>query len=215
MENSKIRRNYLTKKDIKLIGGLIAEDEVFRPVEGESALWISNYARILSKRKKNPRILKTIFQKGYHRIKLPQKMYGKAIAPTYYVHVLVARAFCEIADWIKQSDAIEVHHIKKINRDCEIKGMDYAENLMWIPRKIHKAVDQIKTIQIYRNGKWREYDFVTAAVMFGVTPYEFIEAIQINEPTKVEDNYNYYDMMVNSDGRSVYINCKIKKNQYK
>lgn len=41
---SKSRVYWLSKKDIKEIGGLLYSDEEFRPVKGESAIWISNYA---------------------------------------------------------------------------------------------------------------------------------------------------------------------------
>ena len=211
MEIQKIRRNYLTKKDIKIVGGLVAPDEEFRCVEGESALWISNYGRLLSKRKKNPRILKTVFQNGYHRISLPQRMYGKSIAPTYYIHVLVAKAFCPVAEWIRQSDAIEVHHINKVNRNRDILENDYANNLMWIPRKIHRAVDQIESIELCINGKWEVKDFVTAAEHMQMCPYGFIEMLQKNEPSKVVSQYIYYDMIINDEGKPKSIDCRIRK----
>lgn len=54
---SKSRIYWLNKRDIEEIGGLLFPDEEFRPVKGESAIWISNYARVLSKRKGKPRIL--------------------------------------------------------------------------------------------------------------------------------------------------------------
>ena len=61
---SKSRIYQLYKRDIDAVGGLIYPDEKFLPVKGESAIWISNYARLLSKRKGKPKILKTVFQKG-------------------------------------------------------------------------------------------------------------------------------------------------------
>ena len=64
---SKSRIYQLYKRDIDTIGGLIYPDEKFLPVKGESAIWVSNYARLLSKRKGKPKILKTVFQKGCHR----------------------------------------------------------------------------------------------------------------------------------------------------
>ena len=75
---------------------------------------LSNYARLLSKRKGNPKILKTVFQKGYQRVTLPQAMYGKQEKHMYYLHKLVAEAFCDIQSWVKPGDTIEVHHISRI-----------------------------------------------------------------------------------------------------
>lgn len=116
----KKRCNYLTKADIEAIGGKIAADEEFRHVKGETAIWVSNYARIISKRRGKARILKTVFQKGYHRLTLPQYMRGKKVKHMYYVHVLVAEAFCSIPKWIKPGDRLEAHHIHSVDRECDI-----------------------------------------------------------------------------------------------
>ena len=95
---AKMRSNYLSRADVETVGGKVAADEEFRHVKGETGIWISNYARVLSKRRGKPRILKTVFQRGYHRLTLPQYMHGKKIKTMYYVHVLVAQAFCDIPE---------------------------------------------------------------------------------------------------------------------
>lgn len=152
---SKSRVYWLNKKDIELVGGLLYPDEEFRPVKGESSIWISNYARVLSKRKGKPRILKTVFQKGYHRLTLPQTIRGKREKHMYYIHVLVAQTFCEIPDWINPGDKLEVHHINSVDREKDIEDINYASNLMYVPRRLHKAIDSIQEIAVNQNGKWQ------------------------------------------------------------
>ena len=151
---SKSRIYWLNKRDIEEIGGLLFPDEEFRPVKGESAIWISNYARVLSKRKGKPRILKTVFQKGYQRLTLPQTIRGKRVKHRYYVHVLVAEAFCDFPKWVKPGERLEVHHIWAVNRLRDIAGINYASNLMYVPRKLHKAIDSIQEIAVKKNGNW-------------------------------------------------------------
>lgn len=210
---SKSRVYWLNKKDIKEIGGLLYSDEEFRPVKGESAIWISNYARVLSKRKGKPRILKTVFQKGYRRLTLPQSVRGKKVKHMYYVHVLVAQAFCEIPNWINPGDRLEVHHINSVDREKDIEGINYASNLLYVPRKLHKAIDSIQEIAVKQNSKWIKMDFVSAAEYYQISPYEFLESFS-NEKYKLPDRilgkYQYYSPTIKMDnGRNVRIDIKI------
>lgn len=210
---SKSRVYWLNKKDIELVGGLLYPDEEFRPVKGESSIWISNYARVLSKRKGKPRILKTVFQKGYHRLTLPQTIRGKREKHMYYIHVLVAQTFCEIPDWINPGDKLEVHHINSVDREKDIEDINYASNLMYVPRRLHKAIDSIQEIAVNQNGKWVKMDFVTAAEYYGISPYNFLESFS-NEKYKIPDRirgkYQYYSTNIKIDnGRTVGIDIRI------
>ena len=67
---SKSRIYWLNKRDIEEIGGLLFPDEEFRPVKGESAIWISNYARVLSKRK-------LYFRKDIKGLRYRKRLEGK------------------------------------------------------------------------------------------------------------------------------------------
>lgn len=210
---SKSRIYWLNKRDIEEIGGLLFPDEEFRPVKGESAIWISNYARVLSKRKGKPRILKTVFQKGYQRLTLPQTIRGKRVKHRYYVHVLVAEAFCDIPKWVKPGERLEVHHIWAVNRLRDIAGINYASNLMYVPRKLHKAIDSIQEIAVKKNGNWIKMDFVSAAEYYGISPYNFLESFS-NEKYKIPDRirgkYQYYSTNIKmNNGRTVGIDIRI------
>lgn len=210
---SKSRVYWLNKKDIELVGGLLYPDEEFRPVKGESSIWISNYARVLSKRKGKPRILKTVFQKGYHRLTLPQTIRGKREKHMYYIHVLVAQTFCEIPDWINPGDKLEVHHINSVDREKDIEEINYASNLMYVPRSLHKAIDSIQEIAVNQNGKWVKRDFVTAAEHYGISPYEFLGAFaneKYKTPDSIRGKYQYYSPTIKiDDERNVEIGVRI------
>ncbi len=203
---SKSRVYWLNKRDINEIGGLLYPDEEFRPVKGESAIWISNYARVLSKRKGKPRILKTVFQKGYQRLTLPQTIRGKRVKHMYYVHVLVAEAFCDIPQWVKPGERLEVHHIFSVNRLYDIAGINYARNLMYVPRKLHKAIDSIQEIAVKQKEKWVKMDFVTAAEYYEISPYEFLESFANEKykiPDKIRGKYQYYSKAIESENGKI------------
>lgn len=208
---SKSRIYRLYKRDIDAIGGLIYPDERFLPVKGESAIWVSNYARLLSKRKGKPKILKTVFQNGYQRVTLPQAMYGKQKKHMYYLHKLVSEAFCDIPSWIKPGDKIETHHKKKINRDKDIIGINYANNLIYVPRKLHKAIDSISEIAVKQGKKWVTIDYEKAAEFYEISPYDFVQAIgneKFQKPTAKRGKYQYYNKKIGKE-TPVQINVRI------
>ena len=207
-----MRSNYLSRADIEAVGGKVAADEDFRHVKGETGIWVSNYARIISKRKGKPRLLKTVFQKGYHRLSLFQYMRGKKVRHTYYVHVLVAQAFCSISNWIIPGDRIEVHHINSVDRVNDVDGIDSASNLLYVPRKLHKAIDSIHEISVKKNSIWVKMDFVSAAEYYKISPYEFLESFaneKYKTPDKVYGKYQYYSPIIVSDEKKVPINIRI------
>lgn len=209
----KKRCNYLTKADIEGLGGKIAADEEFRHVKGETAIWVSNYARIISKRRGKARILKTVFQKGYHRLTLPQYMRGKKVKHMYYVHVLVAKAFCDIPDWIKPGDRLEAHHIHSVDREHDITWINYVSNLMYVPRKLHKAIDSLDEIAVRKNSVWVKMTFVEAAEYYGISPYEFLGSFSNEKkkiPDKIRGKYQYYTPTIKSEnGKTVKIDIRI------
>lgn len=204
----KIRSYTLNKSDLDAIGGLIFPDEEFRPVKGESSIWVSNYARLLSKRKGKPKIIKTVFQKGYHRVTLPQTMYNKKIQKMYYLHVLVARAFCEVPEWIKPEDKIETHHIKRIDHQKDIECVNYAENLVYVPRKLHKAIDSIAEISVKQGRKWVILNYEKAAEYYDLSPYDFLKAIgneKYQKPTTIRGKYQYYKKEVGENQTQINV----------
>lgn len=211
----KNRINYLAKKDICAIGGLIAPDEEFRAVEGESAIWISNYGRVISKRQKNARLIKSHFQNGYYRTTFVQVMYGKTVRHMYYLHVLVGKAFLHPAKWIKEDDKIEIHHIKRIAKDNKDKSLHYANNLVYVPRRLHKAIDSIEHIFVKHGKKWLEMGYDVASEYYDLSPYEFLNAFgneKKHKPTSRKNGYQYYKIEIESEnGRITPINIKIKR----
>ena len=97
----------LYKKDIKEVGGLIAPDEEFRKAKGIRSVYVSNYGRVISKRVGKPRLLKSHFSNGYHSITVENGTKRKC----YFVHILVAKAFVEVPEWINEDDYKKVKDI--------------------------------------------------------------------------------------------------------
>lgn len=210
---AKMRSNYLSRADIEAVGGKVAADEEFRHVKGETGIWISNYARVLSKRRGKPRILKTVFQCGYHRLTLPQYMHGKKIKTMYYVHVLVAQAFCDIPSWINPGERVEIHHKNSVNRMRDIAGINNATNLMYVPRRLHKAIDSIAEISVNYKNSWRKMNFIQAAEYYGISPYEFFGSFaneKEKRPDRTYGKYQYYSPTIKTeDEREVKIEVRI------
>ncbi|MCD8015926.1 MAG: hypothetical protein LUG99_22770 [Lachnospiraceae bacterium] len=177
--NRKSRSYVLTNKMVIEAGGLLATDEVFLPFPNESAVWISNYGRILSGRHKKAKILKPFIKNGYHKIRFCYSDYGKIKRKSYLVHRVVAELFVPIGDWIHSEDidTLQVHHIKAVDRDNPAQEQDYASNLQWVPKQLHHAIDKIHKIQVQSNGEWRQKNFVKASKMLGVSPYQFFGKI--------------------------------------
>lgn len=225
-KNPKLRVLSLLKKDIQLIGGLIAPDEEFRSIKGESAVWISNYGRVISKRKGKPRLLQPILNKSknpdanqYWRLYLPQTIRGKHVKRCYYIHRLVAETFLDIPDWIKENDLLDIHHIRKIRGNEYDPMINSYKNLMFIPRKIHAAVDSISEIAVRVNSVWKKMDFIQASNYYGLTPYNFMEAIgneKYKVPDRIRGKYQYYRSVVTTDdGNVVSIDVRIVRTRDK
>ena len=216
----KIRSNSLLKKDIIAIGGIIASDEEFRPIKGESAVWISNYGRVISKRKGNPRLLHPVLNKSknpeanqYWRLHLPQSIRGKKVKHCYYIHRLVAETFLEVPEWIKKDEIVDVHHINKIKGREHDPMINSYKNLMYVPRRLHASIDALYEIAVKKNNCWKKMNFLDAAAYYNLSPYDFIDAVgneKSKKPDKVRGKYQYYSKKVlTTDGLEVSIDVRI------
>lgn len=209
----KKRRTKLLKRDIKLVGGLIAPDEEFRPFKGESGILISNYGRVLSIRNRNPVLIKQHFNKGYMKVEFQQSMYGKRKRTMYYVHRMVAETFVPVPEWIKEGERLDVHHIRKVDKKTPLDGINKADNLTWIPRKFHKLIDATDALYIRINSHWQECDFLEASAHYDMNPYDFLTAINTNRhnsPTKTYGRYRYFNKTVLHDGIETVIDVRLR-----
>lgn len=208
MNNHKFYEN-LSEKDIKAIGGLAAADEVFKEVPEVKGWFISNYGRLISKRKNGTaRIVKTYFTNGYEHVVTYTEKGKNRTAKLYAIHQLVAQAFVEVPAWIKPHDIIEVHHIRRVNRKNRVSGINCASNLSYLPKSLHKTVDVIAEIAVFEEGFYRQYDFVSAAERLHIDPYCLADIIR-QEPTKRKGKCAYYQCTVNADGVAVDVNFRI------
>ena len=91
-----MKKNYkrFTKKDIEAIGGLISPDERFVPVKAQPGWFISNHARLASKRRNGTAVLiRTFFINGYETVVTYSTLSGSRKPKMFMIHNLVATAF--------------------------------------------------------------------------------------------------------------------------
>lgn len=106
-----------------------------------------------------------------------------------------------------------MHHINSVDRENDIEEINYASNLMYVPRKLHKAIDSIQEIAVKQNGRWIKMDFARAAEHYGISPYEFLEAFaneKYKTPDSIRGKYQYYSPTIKiDDERNVEIDVRI------
>lgn len=163
--------NYLSRKDIDSIGGLLAADEEFRPVKGLRSIFVSNYGRVISMRRDKPKLLKSHFYNGYNNITVENVRNRKKVRKCYYVHNLVAKTFLTVPAWVKDGDVIETHHRKKVYTKKYDPASDRVTNLALLPQSIHRIIDNIEKIEIYNGEKWQSMPFLDVAEFYGISPY--------------------------------------------
>ena len=179
-----MKKNYkrFTKKDIEAIGGLISPDERFVPVKAQPGWFISNHARLASKRRNGTAVLiRTFFINGYETVVTYSTLSGSRKPKMFMIHNLVATAFV---------------------------------NLTYLPKTIHKTVDAVREIGVCRRGLYEDMDFVSAAFSMGIDPYALADVLR-QEPDAIEDDYKYYDCLINYGGKPVDLEFRIIRGKYK
>lgn len=212
-----MKKNYkrFTKKDIEAIGGLISPDERFVPVKAQPGWFISNHARLASKRRNGTAVLiRTFFINGYETVVTYSTLSGSRKPKMFMIHNLVVTAFVNVPDWIRENEIIEVHHKRKVNHKEREYGTDFATNLTYLPKTIHKTVDAVREIGVCRRGLYEDMDFVSAAFSMGIDPYALADVLR-QEPDAIEDDYKYYDCLINYGGKPVDLEFRIIRGKYK
>ena len=205
-----MQKNYkkFTKKDVATIGGLISPDERFVSVKAQPGWFISNYARLASKRRNGTAVLiRTFFINGYETVVTYSTLSGSRKPKMFMIHNLVATAFVNVPNWIRENEIIEVHHKRKVNH----KKREYGTDL---PKTIHKTVDAVREIGVCHRGLYEDMDFVSAAFSMGIDPYALADVLR-QEPDAVEDDYKYYDCLINYGGMPVDLEFRIVREKYK
>lgn len=206
-----MQKNYkkFTKKDVATIGGLISPDERFVSVKAQPGWFISNYARLASKRRNGTAVLiRTFFINGYETVVTYSTLSGSRKPKMF------ATAFVNVPNWIRENEIIEVHHKRKVNHKKREYGTDFATNLTYLPKTIHKTVDAVREIGVCHRGLYEDMDFVSAAFSMGIDPYALADVLR-QEPDAVEDDYKYYDCLINYGGMPVDLEFRIVREKYK
>ena len=107
-----------------------------------------------------------------------------------------------------------MHHKRKVNHKEREYGTDFATNLTYLPKTIHKTVDAVREIGVCHRGLYEDMDFVSAAFSMGVDPYALADVLR-QEPDAIEDDYKYYDCLINYGGKPVDLEFRIIRGKYK
>lgn len=188
-----MQKNYkkFTKKDVATIGGLISPDERFVSVKAQPGWFISNYARLASKRRNGTAVLiRTFFINGYETVVTYSTLSGSRKPKMFMIHK------------------------RKVNHKKREYGTDFATNLTYLPKTIHKTVDAVREIGVCHRGLYEDMDFVSAAFSMGIDPYALADVLR-QEPDAVEDDYKYYDCLINYGGMPVDLEFRIVREKYK
>lgn len=201
---------YMNCKDIQSIGGRVSYDESFKPVPGVAGFFISNCGRLVSKRQNETKLCSINIYNGYEYHNTKVKKYGKYRNCDLKIHRLVAECFVDIPDWIDEKDilTLEVHHLMKVSRCAKIYGLNYATNLIWLPRSVHKVLHQHERLEVLINGTYKPYGFLDACKKLKITPYDMVEVLKHKT---VSNGYNSYSATIcRDDGSSIVVSVREK-----
>ena len=81
-------------------------------------------------------------------------------------------------------------------------------------KTIHKTVDAVREIGVCHRGLYENMDFVSAAFSMGIDPYALADVLR-QEPDAIEDDYKYYDCLINYGGKPVDLEFRIIRGRYK
>lgn len=192
--NNSLNPQYqLTESDLKEAGIKPYPLEEFRPVSYVPGWFVSNFARIISKRSNQVKELHTVWKKGRETIATYQCENGEKKSVAYDLRKLVADAFVPIPDWVKPGDTVQIHHIREVNKEERDITTHYASNLMRLPVSVHNTIHSIALIEVYAAKKFQPMDFISAAEKLDITPYELDDIIRTQPQIKdgVYTVYNY------------------------
>ena len=84
---------------------------------------------------------------------------------------------------------------------------------MYVPRRLHKAIDSIAEISVNYKNSWRKMNFIQAAEYYGISPYEFLGSFaneKEKRPDRTYGKYQYYSPTIKTeDEREVKIEVRI------
>jgi len=142
-----ISKNSLASDVLKGYGiELVKEDEVYVQIKNHPGYYVSNYGNVFSSYKG---ALKCQYNSnGYGKVmfQVKDKRYAEGYrTEKYFVHRLVAQAFCPNC-WGLPFSEMQVHH-----KDRNRRNNDYR-NLFWVPQSYHGKVEQIETAALFHDG---------------------------------------------------------------
>lgn len=120
-------------------------DEKFYQYPNYPNVFVSQYGNVITTCGKTPRLRQPYYnpETGYTNIVLTKR--GKR--DLKYIHILVAEIWLQKPSF-QLEEPLEVHHKEKVrdNLQCQSIDVNFAENLVFVYKKYHSALEDIKTM---------------------------------------------------------------------
>ena len=179
-------------------------DEKFYQYPNYPNVFVSQYGNVITTYSKTPLLRQLYYnpETGYTNIVLSKR--GKR--DLKYIHVLVAEIWLQKPSF-QLDDSLEVHHKEKVkdNLQCQSINVNFAENLVYVYKKYHSALENIKTMKYLAGKRWRKFDDVEAlSAETGVSAYEIYELIS-KDPQDIQGKEEIYS--------NEHIQIKIRRNK--
>lgn len=191
----RIKSRKLANYKVEQVGGYIADDEVFVPQFNYPNYYVSNYGRIISCQRENVKL-----------IKIQNKNKGDGTKYKYYcpckkrkkknqkvsIHRSVAQLFCpnlfkDVRDKKGNPIPLDIHHLDHNEQD------NRAENLIWLPKYLHRHCNDIGKFGIFRTKNARNLHPLEIVAQTGLDLKDIILAKR-QEPVKKVGKWTVYDV---------------------
>lgn len=179
------KRCKLADYKVEQVGGYIENDEIFVQVVGFPGYYISNHGRVISTRQGNEPRLRNIQTKKNQYLDM-QMCKPKKKNINIYLHRAVAETFCP--NIFKNTDEqLDVHHLNYNKKD------NRPENLILLPKKLHKYCNYIGNFGLWRNKSAKHLHPLDIVEKTGLNLEDIIFAIK-NKPIKSAGDWSIYNI---------------------
>ena len=177
-------------------------DEKFYQYPKYPNIFVSQYANVISTTGKTPHLLSPHLEFNNY---LSVHLFKKGKSKKFYIHRLVAEVWCKKPDFVIPNCPLEVHHKLKVLQNPTI-NVNFAQNLEYLYKPHHRAIEYIKSYQVQRpTGKWFYLSDVHAIAEYYNTSTYSIYQLLTRSPKEIKGNYEIYE----SDN----IKLKVRKEQ--
>ena len=191
----RIKSRKLANYKVEQVGGYIADDEIFVPQFKCPDYYVSNYGRVISCKFGKVKLLNMYDKRKtdgmrYKYYCLCKK--GKKRAKNILIHRSVAQLFCpnlfkDVRDKNGNPIPLDIHHLNHNEQD------NRSENLIWLPKYLHRHCNDIGKFGIFRTKNARNLHPLEIVAQTGLDLKDIILAKR-QEPIKKVGKWTVYDV---------------------